>query len=187
MFLHRTMVLGKWELKFHESCIEIHGPYDYTGTFQTKSIPTMDDVYALENLINLGAGVHAENARRVLNVKRDMAGNDTVLRVTNVLEKVPIDAPRGRCNWELVPWRNLSVIKVSLTKIRCKRGTRIDDQELIDKLAVSMDVEGLQQAITVRPVPRNRFEIMDGRMRFLAAKKLNWVTIEAMVVPLEVK
>ncbi len=58
------------------------------------------------------------------------------------------------------------------------------DPERLGELADSMATEGLHQAIGLRgPNAADRFEIVWGHRRFLAARSLNWADIPARVFP----
>lgn len=50
----------------------------------------------------------------------------------------------------------------------------------LDELAYSMETFGLQHPIVVQP-KGNRFEILIGQRRYLAAKQLGWETIDAKI------
>ena len=54
--------------------------------------------------------------------------------------------------------------------------------EGLDELARSMQTLGLLQAIGVLPVG-NRYRVIYGHRRFLAAQRLNWTSIEAKIFP----
>jgi ParB family chromosome partitioning protein len=57
-------------------------------------------------------------------------------------------------------------------------------QEFIEELKSSMEIHGQLVPIVVRPLSNNTYELIDGLHRLEAAKKLNWKSIEAIVVGL---
>lgn len=74
--------------------------------------------------------------------------------------------------------------KIPLTQLQVSKAN-VRTREItadVDELAYSMDAFGLQQPIVVQP-RGDRFEILIGQRRFLAAKQLSWPTIDARVLP----
>lgn len=78
--------------------------------------------------------------------------------------------------------KDLKVIDIHLTKICISKSNprKSIDTNAIAYLAESMEEQGLLQPITVRP-DADGFEIVAGERRYRAAKKLNWITIPAIV------
>jgi ParB family chromosome partitioning protein len=79
-----------------------------------------------------------------------------------------------------------AVTEIPLDRIDCGRQPReVFDEESHRELAESLRQCGLLNAIRVRPVAGDRYELVCGERRYRAARELGWATITAAVTEAE--
>ena len=83
---------------------------------------------------------------------------------------------------EVVTMDTLQQLPVDKIKSSPSQARRNFDETSLAELAQAIQAEGLIQPITVRPLPDGACELIAGKRRLRAAKKLGWTTMEAKIL-----